>query len=131
MKIKILNDDYQYDEENNNSLIMEMEIYNIVFLLTGDMELELEQNIINKVNSVDILKVAHHGSKTSCQKSFLDKIKPQISLISVGKNNKYGHPNNQYLLDNYLTYRTDIEKTIYININKYGKINKRSALYYF
>lgn len=131
MKIKILNDDYQYDEENNNSLIMEMEIYNIIFLLTGDMELELEQNIINKVNSVDILKVAHHGSKTSCQKSFLDKIKPQISLISVGKNNKYGHPNNQYLLDNYLTYRTDIEKTIYININKYGKINKRSALYYF
>ena len=61
------------------------------------------------LGKVDILKVGHHGSKTSSSKEFINEINPKYSIISVGKNNRYGHPNKEVLenLENSKIYRTD------------------------
>ena len=73
-----------------------------------------------------ILKVAHHGSKTSSTKEFLETVKPKISLIGVGENNKFGHPNEDVIkrLDeiNSKIYRTDKMGEISISVDKNGKI---------
>ena len=69
-------------------------------LFTGDIEADAETELVkefgNELKS-DILKVGHHGSKTSSTPSFLEKVKPKIALIGVGKNNTFGHPNNGVL----------------------------------
>ena len=72
-------------------------------LFTGDIEEIAEKQILkehkNKLNILDstILKVGHHGSKTSSTKEFIEEIKPKIALIGVGKNNKFGHPNDEVI----------------------------------
>ena len=67
-------------------------------LLTGDLGLEGEEKLLahEGLNKVDIWKVSHHGSKYSGGERFLEKIKPQLSLISVGRNS-YGHPSEEIL----------------------------------
>ena len=67
---------------------------------------------------IDVLKVGHHGSKTSSSKEFIDEINPKYSIISVGKNNQYGHPNKEVLdnLDNSIIYRTDEDGSIMFKI---------------
>ena len=61
----------------------------------GDASVTTEKEILNKYDlpSIDVLIVEHHGSKTSSSKGFIDEIEPKYSVISVGKNNRYGHPN--------------------------------------
>ena len=75
---------------------------------------------MNKYNlsNIDVLKVGHHGSKTSNSKEFIDNIKPTYSIISVGKNNRYGHPNKEVLevLKNSKIYRTDLDGSIMFKI---------------
>ena len=65
----------------------------------GDAGLEVEEDLIEKYNlqNIDVLKVGHHGSKTSSNKEFINEINPKYSIISVGKNNRYGHPNDNVL----------------------------------
>ena len=69
---------------------------------------------------VDVLKVGHHGSKTSSDKNFIDEMAPKYSVISVGKNNRYGHPNKKVLnnLDGSIIYRTDQDGSIMFKIKK-------------
>ena len=73
-----------------------------------------------------ILKVGHHGSKTSSIQEFIEAVKPKISLIGVGKDNKFGHPNDDVIkrLKNFgaKIYRTDIMGEISIIVNQKGKI---------
>lgn len=87
-----------YDDENKASLVLFANIHNYKFLFTGDIDWEVENFLINKYSNlqVDFLKVAHHGSNTSSSLSFLKKIRPKYSLISVGENN-YGHPSLEVL----------------------------------
>jgi competence protein ComEC len=71
-------------------------------LFTGDIEEIAEKQILkeykdSKVLDADILKVAHHGSKTSSTLEFIQRVRPEIALIGVGKNNKFGHPNDGVL----------------------------------
>ena len=71
-------------------------------LFTGDIEQVAEKAILNKYNESillksNVLKVAHHGSKTSTTEEFLKKVNPKIVLIGVGKDNKFGHPNDEVL----------------------------------
>jgi competence protein ComEC len=66
-------------------------------LLTGDIGAEQEGEIAIELEGVDILKVAHHGSKYSTTEEFLEKIKPALAVISVGASNRYGHPTNEVL----------------------------------
>ena len=86
----------------------------------GDAGVDKEKDILDKYNlsNVDVLKVGHHGSKTSSSKNFIDEIKPKYSIISVGKNNRYGHPNKEVLnnLENSKIYRTDQDGSIMFKI---------------
>ena len=90
----------------------------------GDAEINKEMDILDKyyIRDVDFLKVGHHGSKTSSSKEFITTINPRYSLISVGKNNSYGHPNKNVLdnLSNSTIYRTDISGSIKVIINRNG-----------
>lgn len=111
-----------YNNENKDSLVLLIKIYNNKFLFMADADKEVEKSIIEKYNlkDIDFLKVGHHGSKTSTDMTFINKINPKYSIISVGKNNKFGHPNIETLetLKNRKTLRTDKSGTIRITINK-------------
>ena len=86
----------------------------------GDAEFEKEKDIIDNyyLSNIDILKVGHHGSKTSSSKVFIKEINPKYSVISVGKNNRYGHPNKETLdnLKDSKIYRTDQDGSIMFKI---------------
>ena len=114
--------DYLYDNENDNSNVLYLSIYGNKFLFTGDAGEKAEEDLINKYNleNITVLKVGHHGSKTSSSKNFIDYVNPLISVISVGRNNRYNHPSTDVLanLSNRIIYRTDIDGTIKFNIKK-------------
>lgn len=84
---------------NNNSLVCKLEYKNFSMLFTGDIEEIAEKEILNtykdnfKILKSTILKVAHHGSKSSSTEEFLKAVNPQIAFIGVGENNNFGHPN--------------------------------------
>ena len=87
---------------NNNSLVFKIEYKAFQMLFTGDIEQVAEERILNKykntgVLKATILKVAHHGSKTSSITDFINAVNPKIALIGVGENNKFGHPNEDIL----------------------------------
>ena len=86
---------------NNNSIVCKLNYYNFSMLFTGDIEKIAEEKILKEVNAEIlksyILKVAHHGSKTSSIAEFIKNVNPQIAIIGVGENNKFGHPNNDVL----------------------------------
>ena len=89
-------------------------------MFMGDASVTTEKEIMNKYNlpDIDILKVGHHGSRTSSSEEFIDEIKPKYSIISVGKNNRYGHPNKEVLenLKYSKIYRTDEDGSIMFKI---------------
>lgn len=111
-----------YNNENDNSSVIYLNYNNYKFLFMADAGIEVEKDLIKKYNlqDIDILKVGHHGSKTSSCKNFIDEINPKYSIISVGKNNRYGHPNNNVLnnLEDSKIYRTDLDGSIEIKLNK-------------
>jgi len=86
---------------NDSSLALLMKTSGPSFLFTGDMETDAEEKFLRKYGEVKfnqiILKVAHHGSKTSSTEPFIDAIRPQLSIISAGRNNSYGHPHQEVL----------------------------------
>ncbi len=110
----------EYDNENDNSNVIYTELDGYKFMFMGDAGVTTEKEIMSKYNllDIDILKVGHHGSRTSSSIEFIDKIKPNYSVISVGKNNKYGHPNKEVLnnLENSKIYRTDQDGSIMFKI---------------
>jgi len=111
-----------YGNENDNSSVIYTELNNHKFLFMGDAGVEVEEDLIEKynLNDIDVLKVGHHGSKTSSSKEFINEINPTYSIISVGKNNRYGHPNNSVLdnLGDSKIYRTDKDGSIMFKIKK-------------
>lgn len=113
-----------YKNENDNSIVIYTEISNYKFLFMGDAGIKREKDILDKYNlySIDFLKVGHHGSNTSSSKDFINVTKPKYSLISVGKNNRYGHPKDEVLktLMNSKIYRIDLDGSIEIKLNKNG-----------
>ena len=101
--IKILfpdNDPIPDNEKNNNAIVFKFLWKNVSILFTGDIEEKAENKILNLYEDnleelkSTILKVAHHGSKTSTTKAFLEAVKPQIALVGVGEDNNFGHPNS-------------------------------------
>lgn len=117
--ITILNTE-EYDNENDNSNVIYIELNNYKFMFMGDAGVDKEKDILERhnISNIDVLKVGHHGSKTSSSKSFINKINPKYSIISVGKNNRYGHPNKEVLnnLDHSKIYRTDENGSIMFKI---------------
>mgnify|MGYP004524930497 CR=1 FL=1 len=116
----------KYDNENDNSNVIYLKYDGIKFLFMGDAGTVVEQDLLSKYSLKDInfLKIGHHGSKTSSSKEFITKINPKYSIISVGKNNSYGHPNKEVLstLQDSRIYRTDIDGSIVVKI-KNNKFN--------
>lgn len=117
---------------NNNSLVCKLVYKEFSMLFTGDIE-EIAEKELLKVNKKNvnmfkstILKVAHHGSKTSSTKEFLKAVQPQIVLIGVGANNNFGHPSKATLKNleemNCEVYRTDEDGEITIRINNKERI---------
>ena len=109
-----------YENENDNSSVIYTKLNNHKFLFMGDAGVEVEEDLIKKYNlqNIDVLKVGHHGSKTSSSKEFINEINPNYSIISFGKNNRYGHPNDE-VLDNLVgskIYRTDQDGSVMFKI---------------
>ena len=116
------------EDLNNNSIVAKFIYKNTSILFTGDIESKAEKEIAKdkEILESDILKVAHHGSKTSTNQEILQYIKPHISIIGVGLNNTFGHPspntlNNLQSIGSKI-YRTDLNGEIIIKVNGNGKI---------
>lgn len=122
-RLKFLNTG-SYDNENDSSSVIYFNYDDFKFLLMGDSGIEKEKDIMEKYSfgGVEFLKVGHHGSSTSSGEEFINSIKPKYSLISVGKNNRYGHPKDVVLetLSSSKIYRTDEEGSIKIKLSKSG-----------
>lgn len=96
---------------NNFSQVFLLELGETDILFTGDIGLEIEETLLqNPLPVVSILKVPHHGSKNGLTEQFLKGIRPQVAVISVGKNNRYGHPSTQ-VLDMLEQYKVSIRRT--------------------
>ena len=113
----------EFDDENDNSIVIKMEVNSVSFLFAGDAEEPAEQSILlagfNLTSTV--LKIGHHGSRTATTQNFLDAVNPEVAVISVGEGNSYGHPHQETLTKlatkNIDTYRTDLDGTITITTN--------------
>ena len=123
----------KFEDQNNNSMVLKLNYGKFKMLFTGDIEQKAEKMLLEqKIDvSATILKIAHHGSKSSTREEFLKKVNPRIALIGVGKNN-FGHPSEEILnrLKKYkiMTYRTDKNGEICIIVNKRGKIEISTQL---
>ncbi len=84
----------EYEDNNNASAVVVVECGDVSFLFTGDIENLAEADILNSGADIDadVLKIAHHGSDSSTTEAFLDAVTPKLAVISVGADNKYGHP---------------------------------------
>lgn len=125
VKLKFFGPLKNYYHSNNNSLVFKFSFYNQSILFTGDIHQDAEKDLISTYNSqlkANILKVAHHGSKTSSSEEFIFTVNPKYAIISVGRNNKFKFPNEEVLTSltkyNVKIYRTDINRTIMITKNK-------------
>lgn len=87
------------DNKNELSMVCYLKTKNITMIFTGDIGSESEKRLLenNLVHKVDILKVGHHGSDGSSTEDFLKELKPEVSIISCGINNSYGHPGRETL----------------------------------
>lgn len=120
-----------YDNENDNSNVLYFDYNGVKMLFMGDAGIEVEEDILKKydLTDIDILKVGHHGSKTSSSEEFISSIHPKYSIISVGKNNWYGHPHDKVLenLSNSMIYRTDLNGSMMFKI-KHKKLEMKTCI---
>ena len=109
-----------YDNENDNSNVIYTEINGYKFMFMRDAGVDKEKDVLDKYNisNIDVLKVGHHGSKTSSSEEFIKEMNPKYSIISIGRNNRYGHPNKEVLntLEDSKIYRTDQDGSIMFKI---------------
>ncbi len=117
--------------ENNASIVLRVEAGKRTFLLTGDIEKEAELYLSDADLHADVLKVAHHGSRSSTSERFLDNARPRIAVVSCGRRNLFGHPHAE-VLDalrerNIRIWRTDRDGTIDVEVRE-GRLYVRSRL---
>lgn len=118
----------EIDDPNENNMVYIVNYSGIKIMVTGDLLEEDENEILRhyppEILHCDVLKVAHHGSKSSSSEDFLDAVSPSIAVIQVGKNNFYGHPHQQTLdrLEErgIQVYRTDQNGAVGIDIRSKG-----------
>ena len=122
---------------NNNAMVMKLRFKEFSMLFTGDIEDVAEKKMLSiygeKSSSffkADVLKVAHHGSKTSTIQEFFEKVNPKICLIGVGENNMFGHPANEVVerFSGRKIYRTDENGEIILKTNGNGGIRIKTTL---
>lgn len=114
---EVLAPNKQYDDVNNNSIVVKMTFKNTSFLFTGDAEKESENDMMNNNFNLeaDVLKVGHHGSKTSTSSAFLKKINPKYAVVCVGED-RYNLPKkitiDKLTKRNIKVFRTDCNGTV-------------------
>ncbi|MCI5839847.1 MAG: ComEC/Rec2 family competence protein [Peptoniphilaceae bacterium] len=99
-KIRILGpSSFKYNKDNDRSIVVKLEYGNTSFLFPGDAQKESESAMIYSGENLksDILLAGHHGSKHSTNEFFLDEVRPKVTIISVGKNNRYNHPSDEVI----------------------------------
>lgn len=117
------NKESSHENENDMSLVFILDVYNREILFTGDIEDRSEDYIINnnKNRNIDIIKVPHHGSKTSSKEELIKKFNPKVAIIQLGKNN-FGHPNedvlNRYYENKTYILRNDLLGLINVDVDK-------------
>jgi competence protein ComEC len=102
-----------WDEPNNNSMVVQAQYGKIKFLFTGDIEEDAEYELVIRQGPVlesTILKVPHHGSRTSSMPELLDYVKPEVAVISCGRMNRFRHPSKK-TLDRYEEYKIPVYRT--------------------
>jgi beta-lactamase superfamily II metal-dependent hydrolase len=108
------------NEPNANSVVVRLDYGDFSMLLTGDAEAQTEERMISKSENLTakILKVGHHGSKYATSEDFLNRVKPEVAIISDGAQNRYGHPSQETLdrlrAAHVKVYRTDLEGEVTI-----------------
>lgn len=122
LKFVVLSDkEKDYKETNNFSIVFKMIYGDTSFVFTGDAEDKVEHDILDSGIDLkaDVLKVGHHGSSSSTTALFLNKIKPDYAVISVGEGNKYGHPDDiitgRLNLQDIAVFRTDEIGTVILS----------------
>ncbi|MBM2820575.1 MAG: Internalization-related competence protein ComEC/Rec2 protein [Candidatus Berkelbacteria bacterium] len=112
------------DNLNNASIVNRLDNNKFSILFSGDLEKDIQKQLLDKNIFTDVLKVAHHGSENGLSEDFLNVVRPEIAVISVGYDNKYGHPASSVisLLKKYAVkiYRTDQNGTVEIDSNGKG-----------
>jgi len=124
LKLDILWPDQEQESDlkeiNEYSIVAKLSYKNIDFLLTGDAYQENEKKIIDQNLASEFLKVGHHGSRSSSSPEFLEKVRPLVSIISVGEGNSYGHPTvdtlNRLSAVGTKVLRTDLNGTIEVAV---------------
>ncbi len=120
-KLTVLGPVKEYDDLNDCSLVMKLQLGSKSFLFTGDMEADAEQDLIDSGAdlSADVLKLGHHGSETSSSQAFLDAVGASYFVISVGEGNSYNHPHAETLnrLVGKTVYRTDLNGTVVFTVS--------------
>ncbi len=123
MKFDVL-DTPLYDNENDNSIINYVTIYDTKLLFLGDVSKHVELELLKYKLNCDILKLGHHGSSTSTDEVFIQNISPSVGIISSGLNNRFGHPHEEVLSilnkHNIQVYNTTYSGTVVVKINKNG-----------
>jgi competence protein ComEC len=110
-----------FDGQNNNGVVMRLRYGKFCALLTGDIEAKAEERLLERrlLNSCAVLKVGHHGSKSSSIQPFLDAVRPRYALISAGEDNRFGHPHAEVLerleAMGIPIFRTDQQGTIHLS----------------
>lgn len=108
----------KFQNSNDTSMVAKLVFGSTTFLFTGDIHSRTEERLIESGSNldVDILNVAHHGSKTSSSEEFIDAVSPQAAVISAGRDNPYGHPHQEVLenLSGARILRTDLSGDIKI-----------------
>lgn len=123
---RVLSPSYVSKDENNNSIVMTITVSDTMFLMMGDAEKQIENSLLDAYPDIhaDIIKLGHHGSKTSSSKDFLRAVNPKYSIISVGAGNMYGHPSEETLDTlkelNITPFRTDELGTIRVDCSENG-----------
>ena len=118
-------------EINNFSIVLLGTVGDRRFLLTGDIEEEVDPSLLAVgLPAVDILKVAHHGSRTATTEAFLAAIRPRVAIASVGRGNLYGHPTrattDRLAAIGARVYRTDVDGTVSVAFEPGGPVVRRS-----
>lgn len=116
--------------ENEDSIVVQTKIRNQNFLLTGDLDQSGEERLLKEYKNLksDVLKLGHHGSRTSSSARFIGQLKPQVAIVSCGLNNRFNHPHHEVLetlkSHQVALFRTDQQGMVYFS---WGFINQVAA----
>lgn len=125
MVMNVLGPIRDYQESNNNSIVLQMQLENQIFLFSGDIEKEAEDDLVNRYGNQlksDILKISHHGSNTSSTKRFIQAVDPDVGVISLKSNNVFGFPHpdviTRLMKQDVSIFRTDHHGTVIVLLDE-------------